>query len=48
MKFFKLSLILLTVTLSACSSNEHKELKSPCVGAHGSPCDKRRPTHNVV
>ena len=31
---------LLAVLLSACS-NEVVDLKSPCVGAEGSPCDRR-------
>lgn len=30
----------LLVSLSACS-NPRPDLKSPCVGAEGSPCDRR-------
>jgi hypothetical protein len=33
--------------LSACS-NPHPDLKSPCVGAEGSPCDRRAPVNNHV
>ena len=31
---------ILAAMLSSCS-NEVVDLKSPCVGAEGSPCDKR-------
>ncbi len=39
--------LLIAVVLSALSacSNPHLDLKSPCVGAEGSPCD-RRPVNN--
>ena len=36
-------ILLITITLSllgACS-NKQPDLKSPCVGAEGSPCDRR-------
>jgi hypothetical protein len=33
--------------LSACSS-EREELKSPCVGIDGSPCEKRNPKYNAA
>ena len=38
---------ILLVTLSACS-NAQPDLKSPCVGAEGSPCDRRAPVNNHV
>ena len=46
-KFFTVKLLLATVVLSALSacSSSHKDIKSPCVGAEGSPCD-RRPVNN--
>lgn len=36
---------LLFVSLAGCS-NPRPDLKSPCVGAEGSPCDRRAPTNN--
>lgn len=43
MKYFMATLSLLL--LSACTS-EVPELKSPCVGAKGSPCDDRFPVND--
>ncbi len=37
----------LLATLSACSMAQ-PDLKSPCVGAEGSPCDRRAPVNNNV
>jgi hypothetical protein len=34
------SLVLGVLVLSGCAS-EIKDLKSPCVGAEGSPCERR-------
>lgn len=33
--------------VASCSS-EPKEVKSPCVGIEGSPCERHRPVNNVV
>ena len=38
--------IAILVVVSACSG--HEELKSPCVGVDGSPCERRNPQNNVV
>jgi len=38
----KLITISLLLLLSSCAG-EPEELKSPCVGAEGSPCDNRSP-----
>lgn len=35
-----LALAVILSALSACS-NRQEDLKSPCVGAEGSPCDRR-------
>ncbi len=37
-KFTIIAVIALSV--NACSSREPENLKSPCVGASGSPCDR--------
>lgn len=37
-------LAIVAATLGACSASR-PDLKSPCVGAEGSPCD-RRPVNN--
>ncbi len=43
----KLLLVAVIVSaLSACT-NPHPDLKSPCVGAEGSPCDRRPVSNNV-
>lgn len=46
-KLFKLAVLLSFVlvastSLSACISKEPAPLKSPCVGAEGSPCGAKR------
>ena len=41
-----LFMIAVLATISACSSTR-PDLKSPCVGADGSPCD-RRAVNNAV
>lgn len=47
-KFLIAILVLGSITgISACTS-ETPELKSPCVGIDGSPCDRRNPKDNVV
>lgn len=35
-----LAAMVVVSALSACS-NPHPDLKSPCVGSEGSPCDRR-------
>jgi hypothetical protein len=35
-----LVLVLVAVSVAACS-NPVRDLRSPCVGAEGSPCDRR-------
>ncbi len=35
----------LPLLLAACEQ-KHEDLKSPCVGAQGSPCDRRAPSEN--
>ena len=42
----KIILLGVLLSVSACS-NKTPDLKSPCVGAEGSPCD-RRPVNNDV
>lgn len=48
-KIITAKLLLVAVVLSALSacSNPHPDLKSPCVGAEGSPCDRRSVSNNV-
>lgn len=48
-KIITVKLLLVAVVLSALSacSNPQPDLKSPCVGAENSPCD-RRPVNNNV
>ena len=48
-KIITAKLLLVAVVLSALSacSSPHEDLKSPCVGAEDSPCD-RRPVNNNV
>ncbi|MEI6730901.1 MAG: hypothetical protein WCL30_06530 [Pseudomonadota bacterium] len=41
----KTLLLIITLGLLASCSFPHSDLKSPCVGASGSPCD-RRPVNN--
>lgn len=41
-----LFMIAVLATISACSS-ARPDLKSPCVGAEGSPCD-RRPVNDAT
>jgi hypothetical protein len=42
-KLFLVLLVLLTFqSLQACSSIQRPDLKSPCVGADGSPCGPKR------
>lgn len=36
-----LALLVGLVSVSACTPSKYEELKSPCVGAEGSPCDRR-------
>ncbi len=38
-------LLALPLLLAACDK-KIEDLKSPCVGAEGSPCDKRAPAGN--
>lgn len=33
--------LLLALPLAACTAPAQRDLKSPCVGAEGSPCDRR-------
>jgi hypothetical protein len=35
-------------TLGACSNNKVEDLKSPCVGAEGSPCDRRPVNMDII
>ncbi len=37
----------LLMVLSACT-NPQVDLKSPCVGAEGSPCDRRAPANQSL
>ncbi len=48
-KIITAKLLFVAVVLSALSacSNPHPDLKSPCVGAEGSPCDRRPVSNNV-
>ncbi len=49
-KFTTLKLLAATILLAALSacSNPHEDLKSPCVGSEGSPCDRRPVNNNAV
>lgn len=40
-----LALVSLVCAASACTDSKRSELKSPCVGAEGSPCE-HRPINN--
>ncbi|MDX2073536.1 MAG: hypothetical protein SFX19_04115 [Alphaproteobacteria bacterium] len=42
-----IALVLLSGVLLASCSNAPPELKSPCVGGEGSPCDRRAPANQV-
>lgn len=43
--YLKIFAITLIVGLSACSTKP-PEVKSPCVGTKGSPCERRNPLYN--
>lgn len=44
----KLLLPILALTFLAACSNEVHDLKSPCVGAEDSPCDRRAVNQGLV
>jgi hypothetical protein len=46
-KMLYLSLLLIsTIGLQACEGGDREDLKSPCVGAEGSPCDNLKRSVN--
>ena len=45
--FLPIILFAVAFMVAACSS-ETPELKSPCVGAENSPCERRAPINNFV
>lgn len=43
--YLKLFILTAFIGLSACTSDT-PEIKSPCVGIEGSPCERRSPAFN--
>lgn len=41
--YLKVFALILVLGVASCTSDT-PELKSPCVGAEGSPCERRNPT----
>lgn len=46
MKKMMLITVVLMAVLGGCSQKQ-KDLKSPCVGAEGSPCERRAPANQA-
>jgi hypothetical protein len=42
----KIFVVLALPLLLAACEQKHEDLKSPCVGAENSPCDRRSPSEN--